>query len=635
MLDHIKTFFPKYISGLLAFVLIANIVLFAVLMTPKEAKAIAGVGDITFDPTLFGQAVKTTAIELKHTSLLTMAAAEEKGYHVFDVKKSLWDEFKSSHGIIAEITSSLFLVMIHQILGKITNDIVAWINGGGKGKIRILQDPGKFLRDAADEAGGVLMGAILNVDPKTLCDASFLKQKLAIQFAGPYAVPTFDEKVACTFTGMADGLRKFKEDFRNGGWRSWIEYTQAPNNQIGQTLIVAEEMRKIKEERSAEAVAELEISKGFLAQKKCTVILGPRGLSDHPWVGKDVEEAFTMAQSGGYSFSNDQEFMGWLVANGGKYNCKTVTPAEQISELASTALQAPIKKMEGALTALTNKLGTGMGRVLKPYVLAIGNASLNLLLKKEKGLVSDLFAAPPKRDRKISQRPSDAVQKSTMNAGSAGQVAASANDFPSFIMKSLIDFSVFVSTAAQVMDESSELGRLPMSRLEYARIFNKDVAGDVPRGFLYSNTNTNAKVGDKLVGNLEGWLTNIDCEAAVSNTSSPSVPIDQNKPFANVTATSSVPFNIIINASSTTSIFPINVAVCGDADTDTVGTQLGATGKMLTTYPAGKILFEEAQWCGAYSQETPLDVETLEEPMPPMPGFDPMPITTNLYAYND
>src|SRR3989344_2386217 len=304
MLDHIKTFFPKYISGLLAFVLIANIVLFAVLMTPKEAKAIAGVGDITFDPTLFGQAVKTTAIELKHTSLLTMAAAEEKGYHVFDVKKSLWDEFKSSHGIIAEITSTLFLVMMHLILAKITNDIVAWINGGGKGKIRVLQDSGKFLRDAADEAGGMLMGAILNVDPKTLCDASFLKQKLAIQFAGPYAVPTFDEKVACTFTGMADGLRKFKEDFRNGGWRSWIEYTQAPNNQIGQTLIVAEEMRKIKEERSAEAVAKLNISKGFLAQEKCTVEKGPAS-DPKKWVGQDIEKAFKDLNGGYGSLSYD------------------------------------------------------------------------------------------------------------------------------------------------------------------------------------------------------------------------------------------------------------------------------------------------------------------------------------------
>src|SRR3989344_6621373 len=154
MLGHIKTFFPKYISELLTFVLIANMALFAVLMTPKEAGAVLGAGDIVTDPTLNITAKITSAVEIKHLSLATLVAAEEKGYHVFDVKKSLWDQFKSNHGIIAEITRGLFLVMMHQVLAKITNDIVASINGGGKGKIRVLQDPGKFLRDAADEAGG-------------------------------------------------------------------------------------------------------------------------------------------------------------------------------------------------------------------------------------------------------------------------------------------------------------------------------------------------------------------------------------------------------------------------------------------------------------------------------------------------
>src|SRR3989338_9045867 len=115
MLGYIKIFFPKYISGLLTFVLIANMALFAVLMTPKEAKAILGAGDVVTDPALTATfqtyAVKSTAIELKHTSLVAIAAAEEKGYHVFDVGESLWDRFKSSHGVIAETTSALFLVM--------------------------------------------------------------------------------------------------------------------------------------------------------------------------------------------------------------------------------------------------------------------------------------------------------------------------------------------------------------------------------------------------------------------------------------------------------------------------------------------------------------------------------------------
>src|SRR3989344_7412511 len=200
---------PKSFSAILTIIMIANLALFGLIFQPKQAEAIPV--EVIADAVAIVQWVAQKIWD-------AAKFAYEKAVDAKDALYKYWDQFKSSHGTIAEITSSLFLVMIHQILGKITNDIVAWINGGGKGKIRILQDPGKFLRDAADEAGGGLMGAILNVDPKTLCDASFLKQRLALQFAGPYAVPTFDEKVACTFTGMADGLRKFKEDFRNGGW---------------------------------------------------------------------------------------------------------------------------------------------------------------------------------------------------------------------------------------------------------------------------------------------------------------------------------------------------------------------------------------------------------------------------------
>ena len=89
---------------------------------------------------------------------------------------------------------------------------------------------------------------------------------------------------------------------------------------------------------------------------------------------------------------------------GGTVACKTVTPAEQISELASKALQAPMKRLEDSITGLTSKLGTGAGSVIKPYVLAIASAGLNLLLNKGIGLITNELAKQKKQARQSASR---------------------------------------------------------------------------------------------------------------------------------------------------------------------------------------------------------------------------------------
>ena len=50
---------------------------------------------------------------------------------------------------------------------------------------------------------------------------------------------------------MADGLRRFKEDFRSSGWQSFVQYAEKQNNQLGQTIVVAEEAAKIESKEAA------------------------------------------------------------------------------------------------------------------------------------------------------------------------------------------------------------------------------------------------------------------------------------------------------------------------------------------------------------------------------------------------
>ena len=152
---------PKSISTLLILVFIANLALFAMIFHPKPVYATVPTSEIASVPSVM-------------TLIWNVAKAVwEKDATVKDALYQLWDRFQSSHGVIAEALSITFTIAMHQLLAKMTNDIIAWINGGYRGKPRIMQDFGKELQDSLDEAGGVVMGAITGLDPKTLCDPSW------------------------------------------------------------------------------------------------------------------------------------------------------------------------------------------------------------------------------------------------------------------------------------------------------------------------------------------------------------------------------------------------------------------------------------------------------------------------------
>lgn len=634
----------KSTSGLLIAVIVVNSVLFAAIVNPQPTHAVAGVGDITFDPTL-------NMTTLKQTMEDTSRFFKEEKYNlktaVFEAnqtQKSYWDQFKSSHGVIAEIVASLFLVLMHQMLAKITNDIVAWINGGMKGKvrdkIRVLQDPGKFLADAADEAGGVLAGAILNVDSRSLCDASFLKGKLKIALTGPFAVPTFDEKVGCTFSGMADGLRKFKEDFTHGGWTAFIQLTEKPNNRIGQTLIAMEELEKIKAQKSATAVAELQINKGFLPQEKCFVTKAPNvqfgnqdlkkdmtasGITSGSFTvsarfnveGKEVGEAMKLFNKG--FVNNEKEFIDWIQEKGGTVECKTVTPAQQISNLADTALLAPYRRLENSIIGMTEKLGTGAPGVLKPYVLAIASAGLNLMLKKEQGLISGALARASK-PRKARRQPTDALAENAQLASSAGALSGSIKDFRSFLLDALLEFSIFISAITQVTESSNRvLGRIPVNRGEFEKAFPTSAPGDVRKQVFnlhggnvtnFADADSDAHIKRNLLGaNYKVYPVERDLARALSYRPARAHTLRQLG----------------------------NGKVYEDAGVNGNGMENGAydPGEPLiinenplsdttTTYPSGKMFYEQAQWCGAYYQnvvvsDTGAFTHLMDTPMNPSP----------------
>ncbi|MBI1754869.1 hypothetical protein HYR65_01125, partial [Candidatus Azambacteria bacterium] len=557
-------FLPKSVSGLLVAVIIANSFLFAMLFQPQQAQAQA----VVTDPVLTSVQSLSYGAQLVDHALNVAAETKDTAAQTKTGLFEIWDQFKSNHGIIADIVRSLFLILIHQILAKITNDIVAWINGGGKGKIRVLQDPGKFLRDAVDEAGGVLAGAILNVDPKSLCDASFLKIKLKLAFTGPYAIPAFDEKVGCTFTGMAEGLRKFKDDFIQGGWASFIQLTEKPNNHIGQTLIVAEEMKKIKADKNTEATAKLNIGQGFLSQEMCTVTRTAKAAYRTGDEGKNIEDIQKDIPNASGLSSDD--FISWYRGSGGEVVCKAVTPAQNIKALSDRYLQQPLNYLQGGADSLTSQLGTSMPSILKPYLLAIGSAGLNLLLKKGQGLITTTLQKALK-PRKANRQVTNSLQENTALASSAGALSGTMGGFRTFLLNALLEFSIFITASSQVVESSNRvLGRIPLNRGEWQKQY-PGVAESPVQGCIF-----------------DLWKNSSNCNYV-------SYPAIDDATQINLLGGSYK----VLAADGTTVLSPVK---------DTSSPPDGILDPTLTTtYPAGKMFYEQAQWCGAYYQKIDID----------------------------
>ncbi len=572
----------KSVSGLLVTIIIANSFMFAILFQPKQAKAqFTDPINAVLQPLQYSLQFADSAFEKTKTAKDT-AVQTKTG--LFEV----WNQFRKNDGIIAGIVKSLLLMTMHQVLAKITNDTVAWINGGGKGKIRILQDPGKFLSDAIDEAGGVLAGQILGVDPASLCNADYLKYTLKAELTGPYAVPTFNEKVACTFSGAANGLRKFQEDFTNGGWTSFIELLDKPNNQMGQRMIVTEELDKLKTDSAALASGNIARNGGYLDQEKCTITKLPGWLDKNspaydasaPTVA--LEEKMDDVIKRNYSDYTETQFRTLWKSWGGDFNCKITTPAQNIKTIADKALQAPLDSINGWINGLTSGLGTDASSVLTPYLTAIGNATMNQILKKEKGLITD-FLAQQSKPRQIRRQPTNTLQQNAQISQSTVTLVGSAKDFRSFLLASALEFSQFITTTGKFINEQDILGYQAINRYNYD-------ANGAASGKTWDSLSMRGQIGPGDQGSQPEttYRSNASCNV--------SEPGD---------------------------------SICKPSTSLVAADDKGIPNPNFFTQTAGRVFFEEAKWCGAYFQTLPTTT------VPPSivatsPAANPIPIANQL-----
>lgn len=149
------------------------------------------------------------------------------------------------------------------VISTITNSIVNWINSGFEGNPTFVQNPQQFLRDAANQAGGVF---IQQLGLAELCDPNWLPRlRLALQYNMPYL-----QRMQCTPDMAAANIENFTNDFMNGGWDSWLSMTAYPQNNIwGAYFESSDELARRQAAAMGRESTELNWGGGFLSLKKC------------------------------------------------------------------------------------------------------------------------------------------------------------------------------------------------------------------------------------------------------------------------------------------------------------------------------------------------------------------------------
>lgn len=297
----------KPIASLLILAIFTSLILGpVVLLYPKKAKAIVVPVSDSMTHALLGGIAGTTGATAAATGVTSGIKVWEKAEWWLDLGMRTLGE-----------------LMLRQVLAMITNDIINWINGGGRP--RFVSDWKGFLADAADAAAGAFIDEYLGMG--WLCEPFDLDIKIAL-----LPEPRFEERVRCTLSDIVDNIEDFYEDFTKGGWQAWVRLVEPRNNIYGAYLLALD--AKMGAAAAAREAAEKEALAG-------------------------------------------QGFLGARDESG-----RIVTPGRLVSELAGKAVTQELDLLREQIADLTDALGP-----YQIYVMAIANALINRVIREGFALI--------------------------------------------------------------------------------------------------------------------------------------------------------------------------------------------------------------------------------------------------------
>lgn len=178
---------------------------------------------------------------------------------------ALWEKMDK---ILKEAIKVAWNILRKQLLNMLVNDIVKWIQNGTTP--RFVTDWQGALKTAGDKAAGNFVTQKLGMG--FLCESFDVKLKIAL--AKPI---TFDESAKCTISKISSNINNFFNDFSNGGWKGWLEISEAQNNIMGATLLALDEKYATAAKAQQAAQNEAISSDGYSGDKVCSIRQCPNG----------------------------------------------------------------------------------------------------------------------------------------------------------------------------------------------------------------------------------------------------------------------------------------------------------------------------------------------------------------------
>lgn len=289
--------------------------------------------------------------------------------------KLVWDTAVQQ---ATHMASLFFNMLLHKLLARITNDLVNWIQNGGKPRF-LSEGIGKYLLDAADAAGVDFLDQYLGAG--WLCEPFDMNIKIAL-----LETKKFEEKSRCTFDDIGHNLRDFYEDFTKGGWLGWLKVTEPQNNFYGELLMAKDEYNRVKTEAEENADKEAAMGKGFLSVQECAWHDARKrevqGFTDT--VGQprlpvacqplDVPDPRNPGLTKG-------GFQGPCEAT-----CHQRLPGSVVSEMVNEATTQGYKEVQSFIAGTAAKTGP-----FNPYISAVLNALFNRAVKEGLAFMGKLY----------------------------------------------------------------------------------------------------------------------------------------------------------------------------------------------------------------------------------------------------
>lgn len=197
------------------------IVFTSFILPPKRAQAFLGIADFGFTIDVVQEAIKITINAAAHT-------------------------------------------LQRMIVQQLVQSTVTWANSGFEGNPQYSVNLKQDIQNVANNSATAFI-TNLGQNPNLLC--SPFRANITISLKN-YYTPT--SSFQCTFTGIAANLTNFYNNFSNGGWDTWYQVTQVPQDNPYQVYVDATQQIDTKVSASVDiANKKFQANSGFLDVASC------------------------------------------------------------------------------------------------------------------------------------------------------------------------------------------------------------------------------------------------------------------------------------------------------------------------------------------------------------------------------